>query len=144
MSLTTGSAGILRAARTQGGSSVVPLSLYYAERFSFILRVYLPDPASCQNGVTITLPSIPNPPDISGYDPDLTAVVVSALEEPVSNGPAVTVARGPVSGETVSYTASFVPVRALTTIQVTATRWPTQPTNGMDIGQPPAPRLDSR
>jgi alpha-mannosidase len=144
VSLTAGSAGILRAARTQGGSSVVPLSLYYAERFSFILRVYLPDPASCQHGVTITLPSIPNPPDISGYDPDLTAVVVSALEEPVSNGPAVTVARGPVSGETVSYTASFVPVRALTTIQVTATRWPTQPTNGMDIGQPPAPRLDSR
>jgi len=43
-------AGILRAARTQAGSSAVSVDGYHAERMSFILRVYVPDPASFRTG----------------------------------------------------------------------------------------------
>lgn len=121
-------AGILRAARTQPGSSVVPLPApptRCAERRSFILRVYLPDPASAKDGVSITLPSLPDPDPAIPYDPDLAAVVVSALEETVANAPALA-----VSGKTVS----FSPDRALTTLQLTATRCPTQPNDGKDEG----------
>ena len=103
----------------------MPLPGYYAERNSYILRVYLPDPALVPDGVSITLPSVPDP-GITGYAPDLTAVVVSALEEPMASAPPVTVSRGPTTGSTVSYTVSFKPGGALTTIQLTATRWPTQ------------------
>ena len=134
---TSPPAGILRAARTQMAQPAVDASGDYAERFSFILRVYLPDPASVTNGVTITLPSIPN---LAGYDPDLTAVVVSALEEPVPTAPSVTVAPSGSSGTTASYTVSFSPQRALTTVQLTATRWSAQPTDGklgLETGPPP-------
>ncbi len=113
--------GILRAVRTQPGSSTVnipDLPGYYAERKAFSLRAYLP--ASFQNEVRITLPDLPSP-GLPGYDPDLTAVVVSALEEPMSGAPQVT-----VSGDQISFT----PQRALTTVQFTMTRWPTLPGNG--------------
>jgi len=125
--------GILRAARTQAGGSAVHLSGYYAERMNYILRVYVPDPASVPagEGVTITLPDLPNPGDIQGYDPQLTAAVVSALEEPLNPPQPLPVIRGPSSGDTVSYTVTFTPERALTTIQLTAIRWPTQGNNGI-------------
>jgi hypothetical protein len=69
--------------------------------------------------VEISVPNLPNP-GIPGYDPDLIAVAVTALEEP-ADGPDVT-----VSGSTLSFT----PRQALTTVQLTATRCPTQPDNG--------------
>jgi hypothetical protein len=90
---------------------------YHAERKSYILRVYLP---SAFQPVEISVPSLPSP-GLTGYNPDLTAVAVSALEEPVTDGPDVT-----VSGSTLSFT----PRQALTTVQLTATRCPTQPDNG--------------
>ena len=122
--------GILRAARTQAGSSTESVPGYYAERMSFILRVYVPDPASVSDGVTITLPNLPNPSGITGYDLNLQAMVVSALEEPLTPAPQASVAPGPASGSTISYTVKFTPDRALTTIQLTATRWPTQGDTG--------------
>lgn len=77
------------------------------------------------------MPSLPNP-GITGYDPDLTAVIVSALEEPMASAPPVTVSRGPATGNTLPYTVTFKPTQALTTIQLTATRWPTRGNkNGM-------------
>lgn len=97
---------------------------------SFILRVYVPDPASVSDGVTITLPNLPNPSGITGYDLNLQAMVVSALEEPLTPAPQASVAPGPASGSTISYTVKFTPDRALTTIQLTATRWPTQGDTG--------------
>lgn len=119
--ITSPSAGILRLARTRPGGSVVPIPAqpadYYAERKSYILRVYLP---SAFQPVEISVPSLPSP-GLTGYNPDLTAVAVSALEEPVTDGPDVT-----VSGSTLSFT----PRQALTTVQLTATRCPTQPDNG--------------
>ena len=120
-----GTTAILRAARTQAGSSVISLSDYYAERMSFILRVYLPDPAAVGDQMTITLPSLPNP-GIDGYTPDLTAVIVSALEEPLASAPPVTVTPGSATGNTVPYTITFTPKQALTTIQLSSTRWPTR------------------
>ena len=57
----------------------------------------------------------------SGKSPDLAAEAVSALEEPVAGGPDIT-----VSGSTVSFTSQ----QALTTVQLTATRCPTQPNTG--------------
>jgi hypothetical protein len=95
--ITQPPAGILRVTRTQPGSSAVAIPAlpgWYAERKSYILRIYLP--ASFQTRVVITLPDFPG---LSGYDPDLAAVVVSALEEPVTGSPPVT-----VSGSTVSFT----------------------------------------
>lgn len=56
---TGSTTGILRAARTQPGSSAVPLSGYYAERMSFILRVYLPDPAAAATGSPSPCPASP-------------------------------------------------------------------------------------
>jgi hypothetical protein len=129
--------GILRAARTQASSPAAPLSGYYAERMSFILRVYLPDPASAQDGVTITLPDLPNP-GLADHDLDLDAAVVSALEEPLAPAPPVSVTPGTASGNTVSYTVRFTPDRALTTVRLTATRWPTQGDNGKFPLPPPA------
>jgi hypothetical protein len=108
---------------------VIRIPGYYAERCSYILRIYLPDPASARGGVTVTLPSLPNP-RLSGYHPDLTAEVLTALEEPLSSGPQVRVSRGAASGDTVPYTVSFSPRRALTTLRVTAIRAPTEPTTG--------------
>lgn len=113
--------GILRVARTQPGSFTVPipdLPGYYAERKSFTLRAYLPN--SFGSEMTITLPNLPNP-GLTGYDPDLAAVAVSALEEPMADAPQLT-----VSGNRISFT----PHRALTTVQFTITRWPTVPDNG--------------
>jgi len=123
-------AGILRAARTQAGSSTASVDGYYAERMSFILRVYVPDPASVRDGVTITLSNLPNPSAITGYDLNLQAMVVSALEEPLTPAPPVSVTPGTGSGSTISYTVKFTPDRALTTIQLTATRRPTQGDTG--------------
>jgi alpha-mannosidase len=119
--ITSPPAGILRLARTRPGGSVVTIPAqpdYYAERKSYILRVYLP--ASFGAAVEISVPSLPDP-GLPGYDPDLAAVAVSALEEPVTDGPDVT-----VSGSTLSFTSKL----ALTTVQLTATRCPTQPGNG--------------
>jgi hypothetical protein len=135
---STGSpVGILRAARTQAGSPAALLSGYYAERMSFILRIYLPDPASAQDGVTITLPDLPNPAGIADYDLDLDAAVVSALEEPLVPAPPVVVTPGTASGNRISYTVRFTPDRALTTVRLTATRWPTQGDDGK-FPQPPS------
>jgi hypothetical protein len=131
-------AGVVRAARTQAARTTVNLPRYYAERCNYILRVYVPDPASAKGGVTVTLPSLPDP-GISRYHPDVSAEVVSALEEPLSTGPPLRVSRGPASGDTVSYTVSFSPLRALTTIRLTVTRAPTQPTTGklrLEAGPP--------
>jgi alpha-mannosidase len=115
-------AAILRAARTQAGYSVVGLPGYYAERMSFILRVYVPDIASASKA-TITLPSLPD-------NPDLLARVVTALEEPLDVEPTVTVSRSAAPGAPVS--VEFSPAGALTTIRVTVTRSPTQLSDGRD------------
>jgi alpha-mannosidase len=126
--ITQPSTGILRVARTQPGSTpvVIPQTSgdsYYAERRSLSLRVYLPAPS--QSGVIITLPSLPNPnPPITGYSPDLAAVAVSALDEPLTDAQAVTVSPGTIP------TISFAPDLALTTVQLTVTRCPTLPDNG--------------
>jgi hypothetical protein len=124
-SITQPPAGILRVTRTQPGSSAVIIPDpeqhgydYYAERKNYILRVYLPAPS--ESGVTISLPSLPDP-GVPGYDPDLAAVAVSALEEPLPDPPPVTVSRD---------TVSLAPDRALTTVQLTATRCPTLPNDG--------------
>lgn len=110
--------GILRLARTHPGSTTVDIPGYYAERSSYALRVYLP--ATFQARVSIRVPDLPDP-GFQGYNPDLTAMVVSALEETVIGGPPITVSDG---------TVSFTPERALTTVLLTATRCPTMPDTG--------------
>jgi len=112
---------ILRVARTHPGSSVVDnpdLTGYYVERCSYIVRVYLPD--AFRSVVTIQVPDLPAP-GIPGYDPDLTAALVTALDEPVTGGPSLH-----ASGDTFQFT----PELALTTLQLSATRWPTLPNTG--------------
>ena len=101
--VTSGSPAIVRAARTQPGETITK---QFAERVSFVVRVYAPDATAAGAApVTLTFPSL-------SAQPDLGAVAVTALEEPAA-GPAVTVA-----GNTVSFT----PAAALTTLQVTVTR----------------------
>jgi alpha-mannosidase len=120
-------AAILRAARTRPGHTAANVPKYYAERFSFILRLYLPDMASVDAGpVVITLPDIPQS-SVSGYDPDVQWVEVTALEEPrPGRPPAVSPAPGPDG----TFDINFLPQGALTTLQVTVTRTPTQPASG--------------
>ena len=127
--LTVPTAAILRAARTRPGREMVTIpgdpSDYTAERFSFILRLYVPDLATA-GAVTITVPDIPQSP-IDGYDPDPQAVEVTALEEPLVDRPRPAVSRTAAVGAAGPYEIPFTPERALSTLQVTVTRSPTQP-----------------
>jgi alpha-mannosidase len=129
---TTPAAGILRAARTQAGHSMVAIPYndgYYAERISFILRAYVPSPSPQGRGVTIALPSLPNP-GTYGYDPDLRAALVTALEEPTEQQKGMTVSRTSGPGGAPQYSIQFSADRALATVQVTVTRSPTTPASG--------------
>ena len=111
----TGGTAILRAARTQEGSTTTASGAWpQREQVSFVLRVYL---ASATAGslapVTITLPFL-------GKGATFTAESVTALEEPLQ-GPQPT-----VSGNTLTFT----PTGALSTVRITVTRPATTPTDG--------------
>ena len=109
---------ILRAARTQPGTTLTPEAPWPpAERISFVVRVYTPDATgSTAAPVSIAFPNL-------ALQPDLEAVAVTALEEPVDS-PAVTVSDAAIT---------FTPAAALTTLQVTVTRPRTTPGNGKPI-----------
>jgi alpha-mannosidase len=128
---TESPAGIIRAARTQPGYTKVAVRDYHAERMSFILRIYLPDPASVRGGVVLTFPSLPDP-GIPGYSPAPEPTLVTALEEPVITKPVVTVSRATAPGDPPSFPIQLYPDRALTTLRIAVTRWPTQPADGKD------------
>jgi alpha-mannosidase len=119
--------GILRVARPQAGHALASIPGYYSERMSFILRLYMPYLVA--DGVTITLPSLPDP-GIGGYSPDVTWEEVTALEEPVARERrAAGVAGRPSAGSSgmSSWSVDITPERALTTLRLSLNRWPTVP-----------------
>ena len=109
-----GGTAILRAARTQDGSSTINPSSRWPqpEQVSFVLRVYLASAtADSATPVTITLPFLSTP---------FTAEMVTALEEPLDG------VQPTVEGNTLSFT----PTGALSTIRINIDRPATTPTNG--------------
>jgi alpha-mannosidase len=107
---TGGPAAILRAARTRPGHTFANPPMMYAERFEFILRLYVPDVAA----VNAAGPVVVTIPDFPGSTPDPQWREVTALEEPLT-------------GNQATFPISFSPKRALSTVQVTVTRAPTVP-----------------